>query len=47
MNLFDAPPEDPVLTELRNLDVGKTTPLEALVTLDRWKKDVEGRKNSG
>ena len=44
MNLFDLPPEDPVLNELRNLDLGKTTPLEALVTLDRWKKEIEGRK---
>ncbi len=43
MNLFNLPPEDPVLTELRNLDLGETTPLEALVTLDRWKKEMEGR----
>ena len=45
MNLFDRPPEDPVLTELCDLDVGNTTPLEALVVLDRWKKEIEDRKN--
>ena len=44
MNLFERPPEDPVLTELRGLDVGSTTPLEALVILDRWKKEMEDRK---
>jgi DNA mismatch repair protein MutS len=46
MNLFDRPPEDPVLAELRGLDVGNTTPLEALATLDRWKQELEGGKNS-
>jgi DNA mismatch repair protein MutS len=44
MNLFERPPEDPVLTELRGLDVGSTTPLEALVILDRWKMEIEDRK---
>ena len=46
MNLFDRPPEDPVLTELHGLDVGSTTPLEALVILDRWKKEMEDRKTT-
>ena len=41
MNLFDLPPESPVLCELRGLDLGNTTPLEALVILDRWKKEIE------
>ena len=44
MKLFDRPPEDPVLAELRDLDVGNTTPLEALATLDRWKQELEGGK---
>ncbi len=44
MNLFDRSPEDPVLSELRGLDVGSTTPLEALVILDRWKMEIEDRK---
>ncbi len=45
MNLFDRPPEDPIVAELRDLDMGNTTPLEALVTLDRWKKVIEDRND--
>ncbi len=40
LSLFDAPPH-PVLTMLKDLDVGNMTPLEALNLLDRLKKDCE------
>ena len=35
------PPPHPILDELRALDVSRLTPLEALVKLDAWKKQVE------
>ena len=46
MNLFARAPEDPVLTELRDLDVGNTTPLQALAALDRWKRELDGREST-
>jgi len=35
------PPPHPVLEEIRALDVSRLTPLEALVRLDAWKKQIE------
>ncbi len=35
------PPPHPVLEEIKALDVSQLTPLEALVKLDAWKKQIE------
>jgi DNA mismatch repair protein MutS len=35
------PPPHPILEEIRALDVGRMTPLEALSRLDAWKKRME------
>jgi DNA mismatch repair protein MutS len=46
MTLFgqvpDREPEDhPVLKELRELDVGRTTPMDALAKLDAWRRRID------
>jgi DNA mismatch repair protein MutS len=38
------PPPHPILEEIRALDVGRMTPLEALSRLDAWKKRMEERE---
>jgi DNA mismatch repair protein MutS len=48
MTLF-APPtpvEDPIIGELRDLDISNTTPLEALSKLDELKRRVESKETS-
>ena len=35
------PETHPILSELRGLDIGNTTPVEALQMLDAWKRQVE------
>jgi DNA mismatch repair protein MutS len=47
LSLFAAPPardanEDAVLAELRASDANRTTPLDALALLDRWRRRLEG-----
>jgi DNA mismatch repair protein MutS len=42
-----APAEDPVLAELRGLDVDGLTPVQALVILSRWRETAAARLESG
>ena len=42
-----APPEHPVLNELRGVDIERTTPLEALMKLEALKRQVESSEASG
>ncbi|MBB31462.1 MAG: DNA mismatch repair protein MutS [Gemmatimonadetes bacterium] len=48
ITLFAAqtPIEDPIIGELRDLDIGNTTPLEALSKLDEFKRRIEPGKQS-
>jgi DNA mismatch repair protein MutS len=41
-----APPEHPVLNELRGVDIERTTPLEALTKLEALKRQVESSEAS-
>jgi DNA mismatch repair protein MutS len=38
------PPPHPVLEEIKALDVTRMTPLEALVKLDAWKRQMEEKE---
>ena len=43
----DRVPEHPVLKDLRSLDTARMTPLEALVKLDAWKRQVASGEGDG
>ena len=50
MSLFEhipAPAPLPILEELRLLDVGETTPLEALAKLDEWRRQMQAEDDAG
>ena len=42
MTLFGSS-ENPVIDEIRNTDISSTTPLQALIKIEEWKKKIEGK----
>jgi DNA mismatch repair protein MutS len=42
LSLFPNPPADPVISELRQLDLTRLTPQEALAQVARWRQQLEG-----